>query len=237
MTYEQRFMRRAGTDARGFAQTVQQRFGFSPSGVGQLLDMASRLSQPAGATLTKRDVATLQALHPQVHPGDIAAIADRLGQLEPSRRFEMFAGLLADDPAAMYGDRVNATDRFREIEELTRQYTTEEMAESINQRRGGSEVKPAWKPEAWKPEAGSVRALIEQQLVSKPHEQMLQRMNAGDPYAEEVVRQDVANRMDNALDRLEQPEASTHDTLSAAFDFHQGAEISATEFGLAGDNE
>jgi len=46
------------------------------------------------------------------------------------------------------------------------------------------------------------------------------------------VRQHVAARIDNAADRLEQPEASTRDTVEAAFDLHQGEAIAQSEFGL-----
>jgi len=230
MTYEQRFLKRADSDAQGFAQAVQQRYGFTPAGVTALLKMASTLSQPSGAMLSDADVQTLKNLHPQVHPGDIDSMVDGLHKVAPGARAQAFLGALAEDRAVLSGDMVNASPRFKEIDGLVDSYVTNEYAEAIDKRRGGTEAQP------WRPEPGSVRALLEQATESKPQRQLMDAMNAGNPYAEGIVREQVAQGIEGAIERLQQPEASTRETLDAAWDMHTGSEIAADQFGI-GDNE
>jgi len=228
MSYETRFNKRAAADPQGFDQAVKQRFGFPAADVDKLLRMASKLAQPWGGQLSGADIKTLQALHPHVSPRDIADMADRLNTSEPDRRFELFAGLLADDAAGMYGDYVNANDRFKEIADLTREYTTAEYAEAVNARRGGS----ADAPPSYKEPEGSVRDLVERQMVPKGMRELNDAFERGDPQAESAIRQHVADRIDNAADRLEKPGDSTRDTVEAAFDLHQGEAIAQSEFGI-----
>lgn len=227
MTFETRFNRRAAADPRAFDRAMRQRFGFDASGVDRLLSMASKLSEPSGGQLSSTDVKTLQALHPRTSPRDIADMASRINESAADRRFELFAGLLADDPQAMYGNHVEASDNFKAIAEMTRDYTTAEYAEAVNAKRGGSAVKPAWTPEK-----GSVRDLLERATASKGLDNLHDAFEAGDPYAESVIRNNIADRIDNAADRLEKPGDSRRDSVEAAFDLHQSEAVAAETFGM-----
>jgi hypothetical protein len=228
MSFENRFARRAVSDPADFERAVTQRFGFDSAGVGRLLEMASKLSQ--SGQLSGADIRQLQALHPSVSKDFVATVARRVNEAAPDRRFELFAGVLANDQAAMFGNHVDAGSDFKAISDMTQTYTTESYAAELNARRGGSEGSAPWRPEP-----GSARDLIERQLEPPGVRELADRYEAGDEDALETARQVTANSMERSLDRLAEPDISTRDAVEAALAYHSGEQIARTEFGVGSD--
>ena len=232
MSFEQRFVNRATADPEGFAEAVQATYGFNPEGVARLLGIAGKLGQPSGAMLSAKDVADIKALHPHLDAHVVDSFVAKLHKLQPGQRSDAFIAVLANDAAAMQGDYVNAGDTFKQVSKLAREFATQEISDTINAKRGGTDVAPRHTPEE-----GSVRAHLENQFTHRNQRAVQEALAAGDPTAEAITRDALAVAIDNSLERLQQPDASTRDTVAAAFDYHAGAELAGSEFGVTqGDN-
>jgi hypothetical protein len=226
MGYEDKFIRAAQGPA--FEAAVKQRFGFDSRGVDTLLRIAVKLSSPAGGTLSDRDVATFHDMHPQLTPHQVADWAVRINKAAPDRRAEMFVGTLAGDLEGMFGDHVDANDNFKQIGKMVEQYAREDLSQSVNAKLGGSSnTSPAWRPEP-----GSVRDLLERATVPKGHRDMLQAFDSGNPEAEYFMREALATKMQDGIDRLAEADLDMHSAVEAAYDVSVGADLAAEQFGV-----
>lgn len=229
--FEDRFVKRAQASP-DFDAALRQRFGFDGAGVTALLGLASKLATPAGAQLSDRDVQTLQRLHPHLDGNVVAAAVATINRAPAASRHDLFIGALASDSAAMQGDYVNAGDAFREVQQLSTAYQTQQYADTLIARRGGADAEAP----RYKPEEGSIRALVEAQFTHPNQRAFAQALEAGDPNAEGIARDALAQSIEGAAARLEQPDISTREALDAAYSLHVGEAHASEQFGI-GDTQ
>lgn len=230
--FENRFVARATQDPDGFAEAVRQQYGLDPAQVDTCLRIASKLSQPSGGLISAADVQALQAMYPGTDPSYIADRAAEINKAPAHVRAMGFTAAVVGDANVWNNlDLSNASPAYRQVEELTRSYATQEYADAINAKRGGEAVEPR----APKPQAHDVRSLIESHFTPPGQRAVQEALDRGDPDVEHAARNLLADRIEQASERLQQPEASTRDTVAAAFDLHMGESLAASEYGV-GEN-
>jgi len=214
--YQQRYVEAADNDQQAYAADVQARFGHSPANVEKLIRIAQVLGD--GKALTSEHVKTLQQIHPEVPARNLVDMAAELNKQHPGDRQSMFIGAVSGDAAAMRGDVHLAGDAFRSVAKLVNDFTTHDVADTINQRRGGSaDATPAWRPEA-----GSVRDIVSRQLEPKGAREAAALIDAGEPDAVRQAKGITADRIERASRTLhdEVPD-DTRSSVAAAFDYHE----------------
>ena len=213
--YQQRYVAFADNDPQAYAADVQSRLGHSPANVERIIRIAQRLGD--GNALTSEHVKVLAEIHPEVPARNLADMVAQLNRQHPGDRQSMFLGAVSGDAAAMRGDVHLAGDAFREVSKIVNAYTTYDVVDAINAKRGGSEAPPAWRPEA-----GSVRDIVARQFETPGAREAAALVDAGHPEAVAAAREGMANRMDRASRTLhdEVPD-DTRSSVAAAFDYHE----------------
>jgi len=231
--YSDRFARAAAADASGFINAVVGRYGLSPANLSTVLKLATKLHSNDNVKLSTADIEQLQRAYTGVAPPHVVAHYVSLVNNAPAaQRADMFCASMVGDDAVLGGDYVHAGDAYRHARGLMEAAATLDMSEAINARRGGSaDASPAWSPPP-----GSVRESITEQLKGRPRREMEQRLEQDDPQALEASRHALAAGIEQSSEWLARDDpGSLHDTVSAAFDLHQGESIAQEQFGIGGD--
>jgi hypothetical protein len=211
-SYQRRFMAQADANPHALDAYARQVLGHDMATAHRLLQIHRSLVDGRKIDPTQHD--HLRRAFPQVPVRQLAGIVAALNDLDPGIRAQGYLGLLAGDMAVVSGDLANAK---REAN------TDREIAARKIERR----------PE----DPMSARALIAAQIDGKQGKlarEVTDAMERGDPRAEGVVRESLAQTVERASERL-RPDAedvSTRDTVAAAFDFHE-AESIAVDQGFA----
>ena len=213
--YQQRYVAFADNDPQAYAADVQSRLGHSPANAEKLIRIAQRLGD--GIALTSEHVKVLAEIHPEVPARNLADMAAQLNRQHPGDRQSMFLGAVSGDAAAMRGDVHLAGDAFREVSKIVNAYTTYDVVDAINAKRGGSEAPPAWRPEA-----GSVRDIVARQFETPGAREAAALVDAGHPDAVRQAKGITADRIERASRTLhdEVPD-DTRSSVAAAFDYHE----------------
>jgi hypothetical protein len=212
---ERRFMQNADANPGAYQQYVQQKYGFSPRGVEQLLEMHQKLTY--GGTLDDADVKLLQQLHPQAPPRNVAALAAGLNKEHGPQRADFFIAALTSDVAGINARFGEVGNTFKHVQDVARVYHVEQIADEINKRRDGGQMKPEPAERAVDPH--STREIISRQLEPKGARAAVEAVERGDPAAVSWARNNMADKLDAATATLyEDDKASLRDVVSAAFD-------------------
>jgi hypothetical protein len=238
-SYQRRFERAANDDPGGFAQYTQQRLGHSPEVAQGLLAIHRHLVD--GNKVTPQHVRQLQAAHPYVDGRQIAQMAHALNQQPPGERASIYLGCLAGDVPAMSGNYADAGPVFKELQSFTEAYHRESVAAEINARREQNIDPDMQRRQIERPQEDpmSTRNLIARQLEGdegKAARYINDRVEAGDPDMLRAVAGNLADTGERALEKLEDPEASTRDTVAAAFAYHE-VEAVAQDQGLVSQEQ
>jgi hypothetical protein len=236
-SYQRRFMAQADANPHALDAYARQVLGHDMATAHRLLQIHRSLVDGRKIDPTQHD--HLRRAFPQVPVRQLAGIVAALNDLDPGIRAQGYLGLLAGDMAVVSGDLANAGPAYKQLTEFTKAYHTEAAAEQIAEKREANTDREiaARKIERRPEDPMSTRALIAAQIDGKQGKlarEVTDAMERGDPRAEGVVRESLAQTVERASERL-RPDAedvSTRDTVAAAFDFHE-AESIAVDQGFA----
>jgi hypothetical protein len=226
-TYERKFIKVSHDDPRGFDAACRRLYGHDPKTVTALLDVAAKLYQPAGGKLTDHDIKLLKTAHPNAGQGVIDAIAKGINDAAPRLRGAYFVGAITGDVNVLEDRMSDASSAYKQVDDLVTEYSVQEYAEAINQKRGGT----ADAPPAWKPEPGSVRDLIERQVTPRGVREFSEAVERGEPRAEAIARHTLATDIERAGGKLQDDSLSLREHLTAAADLQEYESIAADQFG------
>jgi len=233
--YQRRFQRQAEANPQALYGYTEQRLGVPPHIAVQFLQIHRDLTE--GKKVTPAQTRQLMAGNPTVDPRMVSDLVHRLNQQPPHTRADLYLAILANDPAAYNGSYAESGPLLKELQAFTKTYHTETMAAEINARREERADPELLAKVIERPQHDplSTRALIEAQIdgdVGKRARYVADLIEQGDPNASVVLADNLANRAESAMERL-QPEAegSTRDSVAAAYDFHE-VEAIAEDQGL-----
>lgn len=229
-TYQRRFVQQADANPAALDAYARQTLGHDLATAERLLAIHASLGDGHKVNPTQHQ--QLRAAFPQVPIRQLASIVHNLNQQPAGSRADLYLGLLAGDAKAVQGNYAEAGESFKQLQAFTRSYHTESAAEQIDAKRDKTidpEIKARTierKPE----EPLSTRALIAAQIDGqwgKDVRQINDAIERGDPHAEAVVRENLAQTIERSSAKLDPAaeDVSARDAVAAAFDFHEAEAV------------
>jgi hypothetical protein len=240
-SFVRRFEQQARSSPRDFAALSRQELGHPPHVAAQLLAVHRSLLR--GEKISPSQAKQIQAAFPQV--GNIGEIVGALNAQEPGQRPPLYLAALAGDAKAISGDFAQAGDTYRRLESFAEDFHRESIAAEIAARREVNVDRDIAAREIKRPEQDplSVRAQLESQWGGdhgRLSRQIADGVNAGDPTSLAVLRGNLADKAESAIERLKpesQDSMSLRDVVSAAADLSEVRELAADQFGIGAEDQ